>query len=239
MVYGENHKINRSDYTNKLTEEIVSKYINISNENISNIDLINKNIKLKLLDIGCGVGLQALAFSDNFLISGLDISDDAKELFASEGKEIDLRRANLDKDIYPFESNSFDVIFSKSVIEHLHNTNHFLQEIFRLLKPSGKLILMCPAWETQYKNFYDDYTHVKPFTAIGLDAALNINGFKKVEVKQFYQLPLIWKYPFLAYISKIIALLPDRLKWKKGQRIIPNKLVRFSKETMLLAVCCR
>ena len=108
--------------------------------------------------------MQALAFSRHFEISGLDIENDVEKLFAKQEKKISYKKANFEKDRYPFENERFDIVFSKSVIEHIQNTDHFLGEAKRLLKPEGKIVIMCPAWESQAKHFYDDYTHIKPFT---------------------------------------------------------------------------
>ena len=93
-----------------------------------NLSVNNLTQKPLLLDLGCGKGLQALAFSSYFDISRLDLSLDAKNIFENQNKIIDLKTADFETDIYPFEDNKFDVVFSKSVIEHINNTDHFLSE---------------------------------------------------------------------------------------------------------------
>jgi hypothetical protein len=68
--------------------------------------------------------------------------------------------------------------------------------------------------------------------------ALRINGFKQADCEYFYQLPFVWKYPFLKFIPKLIDFFtPECLKWKdKEQRNTKDrKLIRFSKEQMLLS----
>lgn len=42
---------------------------------------------------------------------------------------------------WPFENDKFDVVFSSQVIEHLHNTRLFVEEIYRVLKPGGTAIV--------------------------------------------------------------------------------------------------
>ncbi len=232
IIYGEDDFLKNLPYAKKLASFIFNEILKLSNKE-------NKDEKLLFLDLGCGKGLQSLAFSDYFDISGLDRSKDAKNLFQRQKKIIDLRVTDFEKDRYPFNDNTFDIIFSKSVIEHVLNTDHFLNESKRMLKEGGKIIVMCPAWETQSKNFYDDYTHVRPFTTHGLEAALRACGFKEVEVSNFYQLPFVWKFPVLKLICYIISFLPDRFKWYNNKRSKPNKLIRFSKETMLLGIGTR
>ena len=74
--------------------------------------------------------------------------------------------------------------------------------------------------------------------SVSLSAALQIAGFKQVDVSYFYQLPFLWRYPFLKPIAWTIASLPlpyrpyQTAPWQESC----NKLIRFSKEVMLLGV---
>jgi hypothetical protein len=63
-----------------------------------------------------------------------------------------------------------------------------------------------------------------------------INGFKNVDCSYFLQLPIVWKHPWIKYVTMLIALLPDSLKWKDKEEKEFRRLIRFSKEKMLLAV---
>ena len=130
----------------------------------------------------------------------------------------------------------FDIVFSKSVIEHVYNTEHMLQEIYRVLTPGGTVVLMTPAWESQYRHFFDDHTHIKPFTRKGLQNALLLNNFSNVNCTYFIQLPILWRYPFFKIVVFVFALLPDGMKWRDSFSKEHRKLIRFSKEKMLLAV---
>jgi 2-polyprenyl-3-methyl-5-hydroxy-6-metoxy-1,4-benzoquinol methylase len=42
---------------------------------------------------------------------------------------------------WPYPDDKFDVVFSTQVIEHLHNTRLFVEEMFRVLKPGGTAIV--------------------------------------------------------------------------------------------------
>jgi SAM-dependent methyltransferase len=190
--------------------------------------------KPKLLDIGCGKGYQLLAFSNNFDVYGIDQGTSALELFEKNNLKLDLKNCDLECERLPYPDNTFDVIYTKSVVEHVQNTSFLLSETKRVLKKGGKLITLTPAWETQYINFYDDFTHIKPFTIHGLKGAVNSSGLKINYIKEFFQLPFLWKNRFLIIIPLILRLLPNSFKWKNNSRQDPNKLIRFSKETMIL-----
>ena len=42
----------------------------------------------------------------------------------------------------PFEENTFDIIYSNGVIHHTPNTKLLIDEIYRVLRPGGKIIIM-------------------------------------------------------------------------------------------------
>lgn len=56
---------------------------------------------------------------------------------------------------FPFPDNSFDVIYSEHLIEHivLDKIPHFLQEIYRILKPGGLFRVTTPALEIHALNY--------------------------------------------------------------------------------------
>ena len=73
--------------------------------------------------------------------------------------EAEILQSDLRNEPLPYEDNSFDYVFSKSVLEHFYYPEELVQEIFRILKPGGLVITMVPDWVSVYKTFYDDYTH--------------------------------------------------------------------------------
>lgn len=145
---------------------------------------------------------------------------------------------NFNTDKLPYADNSFDIVFTKSVIEHIANTEHFLSELKRVLKPGGKIIVLTPAWEYNYKDFYNDYTHVKPFHRKGLQDALKINGFSNVNVEYHYHLPWLWKKPALFPLVLFLRIF-SRWKWKNREENIHRVNIRFSQEVQLLGVAIK
>lgn len=184
-----------------------------------------------LLDIGSGKGNHLVGFSRNgMIVKGLDKKKECIEILP----DFDIRECDLEKDRFPFEDNYFDFVFSKSVLEHAYNTENIVKETYRVLKPGGITVQLTPDWATDHKYFWDDRTHVKPFTRKGLQDAFKFENFIDIKCEGFYQLPFLWKYPYFSFIRRIISLLPDSLKWKDEEELVQRVLIRHSKERMLL-----
>lgn len=175
----------------------------------------------KLLEPGVGRGDFLKAFQRLGLdVYGQDLSYEAKEL--NPGIEITLGTAEQ----LSYEDNTFDIVYSKSLIEHLWYPDSYVKEAYRILKPGGLFLTLTPYWSSGMKQFYDDYTHRTPFTEISLNDIYKMFGFQNVNVVKFRQLPITWKYPILNYFCACITpLIPFRTK---------NKFLFWSKEIMLI-----
>lgn len=179
-----------------------------------------------ILDVGCGRGDFTNAFSKNVdNIYGIDISDYCLEHY----KTFKFKKCDLINEKLPFENNTFDIVFSKSVMEHLYYPENLVVEIRRILKPGGRIITMCPAWEHYYRDYFDDYTHRTPFMKSSLSDLHILANFTNVKVEFFKQLPFVWKNYFYYYLSELVRLTTPRY-FKKF-----SKTIKFSHETMLLA----
>ncbi len=180
----------------------------------------------RILDLGCGRG----DFLRGFIRCGLKgYGVDSSLMAKSICSEAEILQSDLKKKPLPYEGNNFDIIFSKSVLEHFYHPERLVHEIYRILKPGGLVITMVPDWESVYKTFYNDYTHRTPFTLTSLRDIFIINGFDNVKVERFRQLPFLWKMPWLQPLLKLLALItPASLN-------AYSKVVKFSKEVMLLS----
>ena len=177
----------------------------------------------KLLEPGCGRGEFLDAFSNLGMVCyGLDLSPSAGEFL----NNIEVKHADIENDSLPFEDNFFDVVYSKSLMEHLRHPDSYLKEVFRILKPGGTVLCLIPDWEANYKTFFDDFTHIMPFTRVSLNDILMMTDFVEVNVTRFRQLPIVWRFPFLnIFCASISPFIPVRTK---------TKFFRWSRELMLL-----
>lgn len=94
----------------------------------------------RLLEIGAGTGWQAQALENH----GFDVS--AIELVSSNYSNNRVRSiVDYDGHTIPFLDNTFDVIFSSNVLEHIFHIHSFQKEIHRVLKPDGYVVHVLPS----------------------------------------------------------------------------------------------
>ena len=129
------------------------------------VALIPKKKTQKILDIGCGDGvLTYLIYQQSkATITGLDYDksslEAAKKIFKVKKAKTKFISGSAYK--LPFKANSFDIVVSTEVIEHLSKTDQYLSEINRVVKSQGKVIITTPI------KIYDtpeDKMHFKEFT---------------------------------------------------------------------------
>ncbi len=98
----------------------------------------------RILDLGCGNGISSRLLNQaDFDVVGTDIS----ALFLEETQEWEnpkLRYKVCDVLELPFENNSFDMICSNELIEHLPDVETALTEMIRVVRKGGKVVLSGP-----------------------------------------------------------------------------------------------
>jgi ubiquinone/menaquinone biosynthesis C-methylase UbiE len=156
-----------------------------------------------ILEVGCGQGdFLAECLSAHKKAVGLDSSRQWVKFCFDRGLSV----LQGDSVALPFKDNSFDILFCHSVIEHVPH-EQTMKELHRVTKPEGLLILSAP---TPADSFWDDPTHVRPFTPKSLKTLLQAFGFTVQKCNYVWSellgLAIAW-----SFIYRILNLFPFAL----------------------------
>lgn len=105
------------------------------------LDLLEKNENAALLDLGCDDGEWTVELGEQIgtnNIFGIDVVENRIREAAKRG--IACRCADLNGCL-PLDNSYYDVVHANQVIEHIHNLEGFIKEIYRVLKPDGYAII--------------------------------------------------------------------------------------------------
>ncbi len=177
-------------------------------------DMVPAEKPLAVLDIGCGTGLNAARLSEHgHTVSGIDISDEAVKRFEARG--FNGKKANIEEG-FPYEDGAFDVVFASEVIEHVVDTEFFLKEANRVLRPGGMIVMSTPNsafWV--YRLFaaagrtvtdVQHPGHLRFFTKGSLKRHAEATGFADVNVAARHMYLIVdGKYSFLEPILKAMG----------------------------------
>lgn len=107
---------------------------------------------LEVLDAGCGPGTITQGIAESVLpghVTGIDRDPNqiARASRLAEGLELTNARF-LTGSVYelPFERDSFDLVFSHALLEHLAAPETAIQEFRRVMRPGGLIALCSPDW---------------------------------------------------------------------------------------------
>lgn len=160
-------------------------------------EVVKKNKKQKLLSIACSVGVieEKIIKELGLIVYGIDGAKDA--LKETKKRGVITKFGDVSKTL-PYKNGYFDFVFAGEIIEHLMDTKSFLNEIHRVLKPKGYLIITTPNLariDDRIKLFFGKtprhtspihhylYLHIRPFTFDSLKKALNMCGFGEITLR--------------------------------------------------------
>lgn len=106
----------------------------------------DRDAAFDVLEIGCGYGHSAAGLKRAFPNARVVAADMIEEcLDRTRGRHPGIKTIWLDADAaFPLGDAEFDVVFSSNLFEHLHDDQHHLQEVRRVLRPGGCYVVSTP-----------------------------------------------------------------------------------------------
>lgn len=154
------------------------------------LKLVEKNENVNYLDCGSATGELTKKIASRIGTKNIfGVDRDATYIEKAKKNGIKVAKGDLNEEI-PFKDETFDVVTAIEVIEHLHNTDIFLQELYRILKKGGYAIIgteNLASWHNVFALFIGHQPstgpHVSSLYPIGLYPLYNrhIAGHSKEE----------------------------------------------------------
>ena len=174
---------------------------------------------IKMLELGCGNGSVLQYLNQRGIdIEGADISIEGLK-FCKFNIQVPFYQVNAART--PFAQESYDVVGLFDVIEHVQDDQSLLNEIFRICRKDGRVIITVPANKSLW-SYYDTLAegHKRRYAKNELIEKLNSAGFKieKISFFLFFLFPPYW-------IFRKLSILGSRNKKHELKNLLETKTI--------------
>jgi SAM-dependent methyltransferase len=189
---------------------------------------------LDVLDFGCGTGAFLEHLARFGTVSAVDGDPDAVRFCHERGRS-EVRHVGPTEPL-PFADESFDLVTTLDVIEHIEDDVAALRELRRVMRPGGLLLVAVPAFMFLWGDQDEISHHFRRYTAPSLRRSLRAAGFEVAKTSYFNT----WLFAPIAVVRIVRRLLraPDvsRTDFDVGPRPLNFALgALFGSEATLVA----
>ncbi|MBD1805042.1 class I SAM-dependent methyltransferase [Microcoleus sp. FACHB-SPT15] len=168
---------------------------------------LSSQAKPRVLDLGCGNGsLSHLIAQQGYEVVGVEDSEQGVAIARRSFPDCHFIQASIYELPYAQLENSFDIVLSAEVIEHLLYPRELVRAAKKCLKPNGRLILTTPyhgylknlvlavsgKMDTHFNPLWDG-GHVKFFSVSTLTQLLETENYRNIKFKFSGRTPFLWK----------------------------------------------
>ncbi|MBI3290147.1 class I SAM-dependent methyltransferase [Candidatus Microgenomates bacterium] len=174
----------------------------------------------KVLDIACYDGYVGKKIkNNNNIVFGVDASEEAIRMSTKKG--LITKVSDIEMGL-PYKNNFFNLAFAGEIIEHIVDTDFFIEEIKRVLKKNGELVITTPNIASLDRRFMLLFNinpflpasfdfpsnalsgHIRFFNNKLLKSFLQHKGFKIVSIESD-----VWSLPKEVYSRLLAQLFPS------------------------------
>lgn len=189
-----------------------------------------KSKGLKVLDVGCGNGYVLSKYAQHGAqVYGVDLTEKAIYLSKKRFENSNLQGyfSETDGMTLEFKDNYFDIVCSMGVLHHVHDPKPMLNEMIRVLKPGGEMILMLyNRYSFKYQVLFRLYRHIFPiYKGKSLEQITNMNDGEECPLAKVYSKSQVDK---LLYRMENVTYKTNQLSWEQ-LFIVPSIGRRLSK----------
>ncbi len=183
----------------------------------------------RVLDVGCGNGYVLSRYAQyGAAASGVDITQTGARLSHERFTYLGLRGEFLvaNAEELPFKSGIFDCVCSMGVLHHTPDTRRGVEEIFRVLKPGGRLIVMF--YHRDSALYRVRFPLVRLTTGKTIQQLLNeVDGVGNPKGDVYSRSELRALLSGFGNIEIFAGFLRGGMLLPMGGRLIPNSLLRL------------
>lgn len=163
-------------------------------------DLLAPLPNMKILDVGCGTGNYSIKLAKlGCLVTGIDISKEMLLVAKNKCKDLNIQIDLIlgDVESLPFSDNSFDAVVSVAVLEFVRDKYKAIEEMFRVTKRNGKVVIGFLNRESPWGELY---------------------------LSEDFQRNTVFKYAYLFTRDEISKIYPDKLIEIKEVLFVPPSI---------------
>lgn len=159
-------------------------------------DLLKIKEGMKVLDVGCGTGIFSIKLAKlGCRVTGIDISGGMLEIARKKAvsENLDIEFLKMDACKLEFADETFDAAISVTVLEFVQDYSKFLDELFRVVKKNGQIVIGTinkdSRWGRLYKSEPFSNTVFKYASFKNPEMIRKIHSDELVEVRECLFIP--------------------------------------------------
>lgn len=182
--------------------------------------------KQKIIEIGCGTGIQLPLLAKFGRVEGLDITPESIELVKQSGYPA--RVFNIETEL--LEDNSAEVIACFDVLEHLQNDELALEKITKALTPQGIFLFSVPAIPWLFGPHDIAAKHYRRYSRKELKQKISRAGLKIKTINYWNS----WVLPAIIVLRLIKKIISSKNQANSDTKSLPKFLNRFLYQILAL-----